>query len=331
MALVVCSGAWLLVRCNPSVPELTAHDAAVDAGGNDAPSSDAPRADAPSNDAQRDGANDAPQADSPSGDASSDAGDASSDAQRDASSDAPITDSGGNDAPADALADAGDGAASGYCASLSPAPGFCADFDEGSFDAQFAFKHTTGTGLLSGDSTASVSPPTSFLARVGASSTGNGDFAFMTRVFGGSATQFTYAFDLRLDAVAGGQNSGVLAAIIIDDGAADSHTLSFYTTGTYAAVEEVFARPDGGMAYLDHTLSWVPKLDTWTRVSFSIDTAAGTCAASIDGKADLTSTSCSLDPSWTSGPPAIDLGWSYVASQASAWSAHYDNVVATWK
>lgn len=258
------------------------------------------------------------------------AGDTGADTPRsEAGPDAPATkDSGQDVATTDAQADSSDSAVAGYCASLSPTPGFCADFDTGAFDSQFSFEHAVGTGSLSADATTSVSSPNSFVAKLGKSST-SADFAFMTRVFSGPATQFKYAFELRLDGWPGGPVSGVLAAIVIDDGAADSHTLSLYVTGTYAALEESFATTDGGMAYLDHKLNWTPTLGVWTHIAFSVDLNAKTCSVAVNGKADLTG--IALDPSWKVGPPAIDLGWSYVASQSAAWIAHYDNVVATWK
>lgn len=297
-ALAVLGVASLaLARCSVGVPKLSARKAGTDAGDADAPSTG-------------DTGPDAPQA-------------------GDTGVDAPPSEA-GPDAPAttDSGPDGQDSAPAGYCASLSPTPGFCADFDTGALDSQFSFDHTAGTGSLSADATTSVSPPDSFAAKLGKSSTNTG-FAFMTRVFSGTATQFKYGFELRLDGWPGGPAAGVLAAIVIDDGAADSHTLSLYVTGTYAALEESFATTDGGMAYLDHKLNWTPTLGVWTHVAFSVDLSAKTCSVTVNGKADLTGSA--LDPSWKVGPPAIDLGWSYVASQSAAWVAHYDNVVATWK
>ncbi len=305
MALAICGSAWLLVRCNPGVPNLSGTP--NDAGGNDATTTDA-GSDATATDAGNDAtATDAADSDAPSPDAVADSG-----------GDAPVT---------DAVADGND-AATGYCASLSPAPGFCADFDTGKFDSQFSFDHTAGTGSISADAKVSVSPPNSFYAKLGISSPSD-DFAFMTRVISDSASQVTYAFDLRLDARPGGPPAGVLAAIVFNDGKANRHTLSFYVTGTSAALEESFTTTDGGTAFLDHKLLWVPKLGQWTRVAFSMDVNAGTCTATIDGKPDLTNGS--LASSWSTGAVTLDLGLSYVSSQSAAWAAHYDNVVASWK
>ncbi len=230
------------------------------------------------------------------------------------------------DADADVAADGSDGAA--FCATLTPAPAFCEDFDEGSYAAQFTNSTLSADGVLGSDGLAFTSPPNSLFSKVG-TKTSTGEWAYLTHVFTGTATQVSYAFDLRLDAWGGGE-SGVLAAITIDKDAPNEHRLELYVRGGIAALEEYFTTPDGGAPVTnDHTLAWVPKLGAWTHVVFSVDSAAKTCAATIDGKADVTASA--MDPSWTPGTPSFEVGFSYIASNTSAWTARFDNVVVDWK
>jgi hypothetical protein len=50
-----------------------------------------------------------------------------------------------------------------------------------------------------------------------------------------------------------------------------------------------------------------------------------TCTASIDGVVVLPASP--LDASWKPGVPGLQLGFSYVSSQTTAWQARYDNVL----
>lgn len=232
-----------------------------------------------------------------------------------------------SDAAADARSDGSDAAAS-FCATLSPTPAFCEDFDKGGYAAQFTNSTTSVDGVLGADGLAFTSPPNSLFSKVGTKAS-NGEWAYLTRTFTGTAKQVSYAFDLRLDAWGGGE-SGVMAGILLDEGTPNEHRLVLYVRSGKTALEELFTKPDGGAVVTsDHALAWAPKLGTWAHVVFSIDPAAKTCAAAIDGNADLTATA--MDPSWTPGAPSIEVGFSYIASNTSAWTARFDNVVVDWK
>jgi hypothetical protein len=49
-----------------------------------------------------------------------------------------------------------------------------------------------------------------------------------------------------------------------------------------------------------------------------------TAKAFLDGKVAKIFT---LHPSWSAALPQVDLGYTYVSKQSSAWSIHLDNVV----
>lgn len=230
---------------------------------------------------------------------------------------------GGLDAPADVQVDAADGSDAGYCESLGGTHALCEDFDEGLFSAQFTTIHKSQAASLGSDGADFTSPPLSLVSTIPAK-TGGGDQAYMSRAFG-TASSATLSFDFRVDTWTGGANSAVFASIDLDDGTGTPHTLEIYLTDAYSALEETFAQPDGGTAFLDHTFSTTVPLGAWTRVSFSLDASAHTCTATVGGVQALAPTA--LDSSWVAGTVSIGIGLSYLASETNGWQARYDDVL----
>ena len=248
--------------------------------------------------------------------------DASSDVTDDSTPDAG-RDGSMPDAPVD-----GEAGPKPYCASLAKQPKLCEDFDNGLFSMQFTNVHQSSSGMLASSSALFVSPPRSMLAQLQASDAAVSDYAYLTRLFVGTASSVTYGFHFRPESWTAGGKSGIAAAIVIDDGAPSQHALSFYVTDSYAAVEEVFVK-NNVTQFLDHTLTIPPQLNQWTRVEIALDLTGRTASVTLDANPVLTA--ASLDPSWAPGTPAIDLGITYAGGQASAWSFRYDNVVVDWK
>lgn len=239
------------------------------------------------------------------------------------SQDGPTVDSGtdtgmmGGDAEAGPL---------GFCASLVTAPKLCEDFDTGLFSAKFSSVHQNG-GTVAGSGTAFQSSPNALLAQVPASDAGLGS-GYMQRLFIGTATTLSYAFDFRPETWTTGSKSVVVAGIVIDDGLATEHTLNLYLTDGYAAVEEIFKKNNMNM-FVDHTLTAPFLLGQWTRVIMTLDLGARTAKVELGAVVALAPTM--LDASWAAGTPACNLGISYVASTAMPWSMRYDNVVLDFK
>lgn len=257
-------------------------------------------------------------------------GDAATDVSApDVKADAPPIDAGteaGKDAVADVAADADAGSEAGYCASLGGTHALCEDFDESTvFNQQFTNVHLSTNGSLANDTTLVVTPPRSLLASIPAEGAKLGDDAYMTRLFTGTATKATYSFDFRVDSLPTGGKAGVFASIVFNDGQPNFHSLAIYTTDTYAALEESFFGADGGAVYKDHTLAIALPLGKWTRVSFGVEMSNRTCSATVDGQAAVTSSP--LDSTWQAATPAIDLGFTYLSSETTAWQARYDDVV----
>ena len=65
-------------------------------------------------------------------------------------------------------------------------------------------------------------------------------------------------------------------------------------------------------------------LGTWARVGFHLSITNHTATVLLNGKVAGTLV---LQPSWTPAVPKINLGYTYVSKQTTAWSIHIDNVV----
>lgn len=231
----------------------------------------------------------------------------------------------GNDGGVDSSNDADAGPEAGFCASLGGSHALCEDFDESTlFSQQFTSVNTSANGKIGNDTTIVKTPPRSVLSSIPALGSASGDDAHMKRLFTGTATKATYAFDFRVDSLPAGGPSGVFAQIIIDDAQPTRHALSIYVTDTYSAVEESITTADAGILYKDHQLAATIPIGKWVRISMGLDATARTCTVSVDGQTVLSSV---MDPSWKAGTVTMDLGLSYVASETTAWQARYDDVV----
>jgi hypothetical protein len=245
----------------------------------------------------------------------------------DATSDSAPREPGDSNPGADVHADAADAMPAAFCASLGAAapPKLCADFDTGLFSASFSTLNVSSGATLAADTRAFSSPPSSLLATLPAAAQSDG-VAFLARTFTGMATSVVYAFDLRIDSWVTGGKAAVVATVVVNDGLASEHSLRFYLTDTYAAVEEAFVA--GTTQYVDHRMAVAPRLGTWTRVELRIDLASRTCNASLGGVPALMNVP--LDATWAPGTPEVHLGLSYVGSQASPWAVRFDDVVVNW-
>jgi hypothetical protein len=218
----------------------------------------------------------------------------------------------------------------GFCASQKTSHQLCEDFDEGAYDAQFNSVDATPNGALSADSTYWVSSPNSLLSTLAQPST-TGDHAFMERLFPGTASTVTYTFDLRLDSwfttISG--DAAVVASITINDYSPNMHSLALLLGSDWANLQEGFNWPDGSRANLDHFCSSSPAVGSWTTVTLILDLVGGTCSAALNGIPVLTRST--INSSWTTGAPSVQIGIGYVVSASLPLAARYDNVVVDWQ
>jgi len=248
--------------------------------------------------------------------------------------DAPSLDDAGSDAPIGpndgGTSDTGGGAS--FCASLSPKPLFCADFDEGSATAGWdSVSGQKGTASL--NTSESTSAPASMAIDTVAISSGQVDCAgyklFPTLV--NKALTMTLAFDVRFDAT-DAKKDAVIGSIQLNAANGTLYEVqvdvAMSTSGDLTVdVPELTTPTSGTETYVDHTLSKKLALGQWHHIVL-LETApassgSGSLVVTIDGSQAFSGSINVLVSSWT---PEVIMGTSYIASPSSAWSIRYDNV-----
>jgi len=242
----------------------------------------------------------------------------------------------GDATPVDAGSDGGgDGGGSDggrWCASLSPAPMFCDDFDDQGPLSRWTGEDTRAGATVGRDGTALVSAPNSLLARSPAAVTPSSAYVFLDTT--ATKSKVRVAYDMRIDAR--DQN---IAYAEINYIAIDSPVLHFRVymriggkpTDNTTITSEVYLA-DGGIPSHDVVLSGAPRFDTWTRVGVTVDVASTphTLSVTLDGKLAATQT---LEPNlYAPGPVSVRPGIGYTGyPTTSDWRVRYDNVTIDWE
>jgi hypothetical protein len=225
-----------------------------------------------------------------------------------------------------------DAAPAPYCTSLSHAPLFCDDFDEGALAAPWD-QVSSGEGSAALDATYSVSAPNAML-----SSVNNGSNATAVDVAGyksfeakqGVAGLYTLTFDLRIDtADLSGSSDAVLGAIQLWNGSAYWDVeleLTSYGSGAFGvSMSEDGSSPND---YVSHAASATLAIHAWTSVSIAITLPAGSGGATLATLSfNGTQVASATVHVSTSDPiPEIVVGPTYASSASSGWAVRYDNV-----
>ncbi len=226
-----------------------------------------------------------------------------------------------------------DAATVGYCASLSPAPDFCDDFDEG--PANPAWDQVTGVGgAVAVDALQSVSPPDSMVSTVNAAQAeGSVDLAGYKSLPSkqGVAGTATLGFEIRIDA--GDTTSAadaVLGAIQLYDGSAlyDLELEVMYASASTYAVSLTENSPS-----VPHATGATLALAKWTHVSLSVVLPAGnggatTATMTIGGSNTFSTTVHVLSGGKVIASPIPEalVGPTFATPAAGGWVVRYDNV-----
>jgi len=225
-------------------------------------------------------------------------------------------------------ADAFDAGAS-FCASLSPAPTFCDDFDE---DASLASDWTyfsinpADAGSVVVDTAAYVSPPASLAAQVGPGTSNTaGLVAQVTKQFLTPATASAHLeYRLRIDSIDSVENE-LFSQLGFKGGGATPYLLDVYL-GPGAFLEEEIPG-DAGVTFKEYPLAQQPLVGVWSLVALDVDFVGATVKLTVDKTVAFQGP---LDQGYTSGPPVLSIGVGYYAGSprtVSGGAAHFDNVV----
>ena len=183
----------------------------------------------------------------------------------------------GTDAPTDAPQDV-DGAGPPFCATQSPAPKFCADFDDPNPGAAWTTKTEVPNNSTVGiDTTVSKSGPASLRGESRALLATEPGNAALRKTFLVGSTHVRLAFSGRWSATTFGD--GMVAIANVDVAANRFFTLYLRNADPGTAVLEEI---DGATTTLT-PLAAVPAVSTWTRVELDLDLANGKATVRLDG------------------------------------------------
>ncbi len=238
--------------------------------------------------------------------------------------DAGSKDSGGGNVP--------DSAPRPYCATVSPTPLFCDDFDEGTALAT-PWDQLATTGGSESLSTASVqSAPYAMLVTVNPNTSVTAidvaGYKSLTAKQGVAGTATT-SFEIRINAADQSSNSdAILGAIQLWNGSAywDLELEVFYVSSS--GDFKVSMSEDDGSTYVQHFVTPHLALGTWTRVTLSVVLPAGSAGATTATMAfNGTNVASDTVHVTTSNPiPEILIGTTFATPTSGGWSVAYDNL-----
>ena len=223
----------------------------------------------------------------------------------------------------DARVDAGEGSAdarSGWCATVSPAPLFCDDFDEGALSAVW-HKQLPTSGLVEVDTTAAESRPGSLHVKIDDGGTPGGQTAYATTTFSETAVRIEVAFAFWPDSLVPDDPASYVMEIQVGQ-----NTLSLYVNPSKSAWQEHLVPPDATPSFPDHNVQTPLPIGAWTDADVVVDLGATPAWLTVK-YGGTTVRSDPLDPSWTAGPWSLTLGPAYLNDTTDTRSFHFDDVV----
>jgi hypothetical protein len=265
--------------------------------------------------------------------------DAGADAGAEAGSDTAF-DVGASDGTAAVDVDAGDAGETsqpdggagdaGFCATLSPTPTFCDDFDENPLGFGWDDVSRSAGATYAFDTSSWRSPPNAILLALPFVDGGAPSPPYhvsQVKAITGNVTHATLAFDARADTL----GTGTLASLarFQSQGKAVEVRLELDAAASPVAANVREADlGDAGYAYHSHALPGGGLLTgAWTHVVLDLTlspSAAATFSVSIDGASALSSTA--LVGTFPPQPITVEVGIGYVSPPLGGWRVRYDNV-----
>lgn len=170
-----------------------------------------------------------------------------------------------------------------FCASLSPAPAFCEDFDGDPdllrrWDRVHAFDGTFGVALTS---SSARSAPNALLARV---EPGGPDCAYATleKKVPGAYRAAKLSFAVRIEQASDLPDKSVLAIQTFGDGNAQCQVYVAASGSAFGVGEQVL-HEDGRRENTEHAITPLLPLGRWARVGVDVDETARKLTVDVDG------------------------------------------------
>jgi hypothetical protein len=182
-------------------------------------------------------------------------------------------------------ADAADATTNGpYCASISPPPRYCADYDKPDASPTNPFTHAPGGGAASIkiDSVHSVSAPSEITFFTSAGAADNTDGRTAAEFIGQPQITHTahFGFSVYLDAASDPSTTLVLAAIGFGGAGAPAYNVALVVGGGQAPyISEQY----NGVEMHTTALLKAPLIGAWSRVDFMLDFDARAGVVTVDG------------------------------------------------
>jgi hypothetical protein len=221
-----------------------------------------------------------------------------------------------------------------FCASLSPQPVFCEDFDEHPLPGVWTPSQVGGS--LSLLQLGSVSPPSSLDVHFWALRAGQAlDTALRVQFpLPAPPTTIAWEFQIRPLALDTTPNAAaVMASLDFADGANNRYSVQFtmfrVSSNAYLRLEEQSGFTDGGTSYAMHALP-DPLANGWTRVQLVL-TRSGLTAASVHvAYGAKTELDTALQMNVNASVLHVTMGSSYETEPSTGWDAFYDNVIVNF-
>jgi hypothetical protein len=226
--------------------------------------------------------------------------------------------------------DASDAGAMPFCASQSPAPLFCDDFDtDASLGVTWTVTSSPPTTVAAKTSTFWRSPPFAFASSLAGGPASAGLSATLDKMISLPSVKFRVAFDMRTggpDCQAGGV--WTLSLVRLSNlGAAHQVLLTYFLGGPYAVVDYLQGGGDGGADYLN-TIPIGPFTatdpDGWFRLTFDVQSSPPQLDVHFDQTAVLTAMPLAQAP-WVKVD--LNIGANAYTGQPPSCEVDYDNVV----
>lgn len=222
---------------------------------------------------------------------------------------------------------------SSSCASRSPAPTFCDDFDHETLPGAWDVFHSVGGSMLI-DPGSHVSPPSSLLAAFAPLQPGQLLDTALRKRFTLPPSRGTTTFALAVEPVAADTTPNaviVLASIDFLDAMANRYSLQLALTqgmaGLIVTLGEQSGFVDGGMSYVEHALRDPLVLGRWTKIRLDVTRTAPQTASvrlAFDDRVELDAVPLQVTVNATT--LQATLGTTFVSLPSKGWTIRYDDV-----